>query len=283
MRFGLYKTLWGAVGGGTAHRGFAEVIPAVAAEGWDGVAFAFIAHEFDAALGSDADLAAGCRDHGLDLAVMIHTFGDTVADHLEGMRAGFERAAELEPHHVIAHAGADSFEERDAVSFLEASVAMASDLGLRVGHETHRSRILFNPWTTRRMLERVDGLELVVDLSHWVVVAERLITDAADLIEECGARAIHVDARVGHEQGPQVHDPFAERWQEHRAVFESWWDSIWDAAAGAGRQELVFVPEYGPPPYQATGPDDGEPIGDLWETCAAAGRSLRDRYGPDSG
>ena len=57
MRFGLYKTLWGAVGQGTGYDGFADVLPAVAAEGWDGVAFAFIAHEFDDGLGTDAELA----------------------------------------------------------------------------------------------------------------------------------------------------------------------------------------------------------------------------------
>lgn len=277
MRFSLYKTLWGAVGAGTDHPGFAEVIPAAAAEGWDGVAFAFIAHEFDDGLGSDAELAERCREHGLELAVMIHTFGDSVAHHLEDLRTGLERAAALEPHHVICHGGADSFDEATAVGFLETAVAMASDLDVRVGHETHRSRILFNPWITSRMLDRVEGMELVVDLSHWTVVAERLVTDAAEVIAACGAQAIHVDARIGHEQGPQVHDPSAARWREHRTTFESWWDSIWNAAAAAGRDELVFVPEYGPPPYQPTDAG-GEPIGDLWQICAGAGRALRDRY-----
>ena len=46
-----------------------------------------------------------------------------------------------------------------------------------MAHETHRGRILFNPWITCRLLDRFEHLKLCCDFSHWVCVSERLIDD----------------------------------------------------------------------------------------------------------
>ena len=39
-----------------------------------------------------------------------------------------------------------------------------------MAHETHRSRILYNPWTTARMLERFENLEGYPFEPHYIEV-----------------------------------------------------------------------------------------------------------------
>ena len=265
----------GAVGGGCPESSFASAIPRIASEGWDGVVFALTVFEFDDSMGPIEELGELCAAHGLDLATMLHTFGADVDDQLSDLAARLDSVAAVAPHHIIVHGGRDAFDEAAAVRFLSEAVAMRADFRVPLAQETHRSRILFNPWVTARMLDAVDGIELALDLSHWVVVAERLIHDAVDIIHRVAGRAVYIDAPVGHEQGPQVPDSRDAEWAAHLSVFESWWNGA-VATAGVSIDEVVIVPEYGPPPYQQT--VGGRPTSDLWEVCDWAGRCLRDRY-----
>lgn len=43
--------------------------------------------------------------------------------------------------------------------------------------EKHRGRPTFNPWQTRDLVASVPDLRLTADLSHWVCVCERLLSD----------------------------------------------------------------------------------------------------------
>lgn len=266
-----FKTLWGAVGSTAPYATFADVIPAVVDEGWDGVAFALIALEFEPDIGSLDELAERCDDAGLDLAVMVMTDGVTVADHLASFRRELDRVVGLGPHHVISHSGLDRFSTAEAVEFFTQAQAIERDIGVPIAHETHRTRIMFTPWATAAVLDEVPDLHLAVDLSHWMVVAERPLHDELDIIRRVGERMIHLDARVGYEEGPQIPDPTAPEWSGHVEMFTDWWEEL--LAARKIDAPLVVVPEYGPPPYQQTLPHTGEPTSDLWATC----RHERDR------
>ena len=267
--------MWGAVGGGAPHPTFATAVPAIAAEGWDGVVVALIALEFEPGIGSLPELAERCDQSGLDLAFMVMTDGADAAAHADSFRREIERVAPLEPHHVIVHDGRDFFAPAEASAYYRAVAEMEADLGFPVAHETHRSRILFTPWATRRVLDEFPDLRLAVDLSHWMVVAERFLDDELETIRAAGARMIHLDARVGHEEGPQVPDPAAPEWGEHVAAFETWWEAAIEARRAVDPDAVVVVvPEYGPPPYQQTLPHTGMPTTDLWDMTRAA----RDRF-----
>jgi hypothetical protein len=276
VRLRWYKTLWGAVGAGAPHATFAEAVPAIAAEGWDGVAHAMIAEQYEPSIGSLPELADRCAEHGLGLAVMVHTWGKTLATHLDELDAVLRRSAAVRPHHIICQGGLDSFGPADRTHFLRESLAREAELGVPIAHETHRHRPLFTPWATRDVLAEFPDLQLVIDLSHWVVVAERLLDDEDDIIRACARRAIHLDARIGYEEGPQVPDPSDPAWKDQRRAFDRWWQLIVAEAAATGRDELVVVPEYGAPPYLHTVPHRGDPVADLWTVC----RAERDRLVP---
>lgn len=278
MELELFKTLWGATGPANGYSTFDEVVPAVAADGFDGVAFALISLEFEPGLGTVAGLADVLSDHGLGVSTMVHTFGDSVRDHLADLEAKLDAVEPLGSRHIVCHGGMDWFDDDQAVRFFEAACGEAADRGIAIAHETHRHRILYNPWTTMRMLERVPELALALDLSHWVVVAERLIHDQIDIIKAAARRSIHIDARVGYAEGPQVPDPRDPAWSDELHAHLSWWRTAWTEQADAGCSSTFVVPEFGPPPYQQTLPHTGEPVADLWEICGWMADRIRSEF-----
>ena len=267
----VYKTLWGAVGNGAPFADFHSAIPHIVEAGWDGVSVALIAFEFDPEIGTLDELRQLCDDRDLGLSVMVHTFGDDVAGHLQHLRRELDRAASVDPHHIICHGGVDAWSLDQAKDFYTEALGYEANIGIPVAHETHRSRLLHSPWQTAEILNAFPDLNTALDLSHWVVMAERLIDDQLATIELAASRAIHVDARVGHEQGPQVPDPRDPAWLSHVTSFEAWWDL-------AMTPHQVVVPEYGPSPYLPTIPHTGKPVADLWEMCEWAKERLRARY-----
>jgi len=279
----VFKTLWGAVGQGTPYPTFAEAIPAIAADGFDGVAFALVARDFEPEIGELGQLRDLCDEHSLEIATLVMSHGSTVEDHIASFRSDVARAAPLRSRHLMAHGGADTFDDSQASRFFTEALGMEQDLGLTIGYETHRSRILYNPWTTARMLERFDDLQLTIDFSHWVVVAERLIDDQFDIIRLAADRAIHLDARVGSPQAIQVADPSAPREVDILDAYLGWWRTVWDSQERRGLMASTVVPEFGPPPYQPVHPHTGEPLVDLWGVCNWMADRLRDEFSARGG
>ncbi|MFQ5947810.1 MAG: sugar phosphate isomerase/epimerase family protein [Acidimicrobiia bacterium] len=278
VQLDVFKTLWGAVGEESPYGTFADVIPRVAGDGFEGVVFALINLDVSPGIGTLDDLASLCGTHQLDLVTMVMTFGSSVDEHLATLRRQFEMVAPLPNRHVVCLGGSDAFTAQEAKRFFRGALAMEQDFGLTVAHETHRGRVLFSPWDTDRILDQFDDLRLACDFSHWVVVCERLIDDQIDIIRRCGQRAIHVDCRVGYEEGPQVPDPRAPEWADHVAAHERWWDLVWDAQEARGLETSIMVPEFGPPPYQQTLAYSGEPTSDLWEMCNWMAARQRERF-----
>eukprot|EP00474_Spongospora_subterranea_P001875 CRZ02333.1 hypothetical protein [Spongospora subterranea] len=179
---------------------------------------------------------------------------------------------------INSFSGHDSMEFDDAVSLLNAMHdwydevfvgQLAGDVDRpRLLHETHRGRLLYSPWVTRRLLDAVPRLNLVADLSHWTCVAEfplgpsPLAVDRdslhrnllAETIREIVPRIYHVQGRVGYEQGPQVDDPRQPEWAPQLSSFEYWWDLIFTNLIQKD-QMCSFTAEHGPPPYQRSLPN----------------------------
>lgn len=110
-------------------------------------------------------------------------------------------------------------------------------------------------------------LKLNCDYSHWVVVCERAIDDLLPILAMCAERAVHVHARVGFENGPQVSDPRAPEWLQMCEAHERWWDLIWESQRRRGYSHSTLTPEFGPPSYQPVAPYTSEPLADLVAIC----------------
>ncbi|HEV2128562.1 MAG TPA: TIM barrel protein [Thermomicrobiales bacterium] len=205
------------------------------------------------------------KDYRFDYILQVLTTGATVEEHVASFRQQVEAGQVLEPLLIGCHSGRDAWSERESAEFFVQALAIEREIGIPVGHETHRGRILYNPWVTVLMLDRFPDLKLVGDFSHWTCVAERLLGDQADIIARCAERCLHIHARVGYEEGPQVPDPRAPEYRYCLEAFERWWDLVWDAQAARGLAVTTLTPEYGPPGYLHTLPYTRQPVADAGE------------------
>ena len=255
MRLLLIRHLWGVVGP------WEEVFPKFKQLGYHGI---------ESPVPPPADRGRFRRlldAHGFEYIAQVFTAGKGVAEHLESFRQQIGEAQALCPRLIHAHSGRDAWEEGESAEFFEKALQVEAAAGVPVAHETHRGRILFHPWITGRLLTRFDRLTLCCDFSHWVCVAERLLDDELPILRQCAAHCLHLHARVGYEEGPQVPDPRAPEYQAHLAAHERWWQLIWDAQAARGDADTTLTPEFGPPAYLQTLPFTGVPVSDLGEIC----------------
>jgi hypothetical protein len=231
MRIVWVKTLWGvtkAMGNTPPVDSYARLFRSIAADGFTAIACTTWKIEDKMAFAAALDAT------GLLHVAAIQTCtppGDNngsrdIEHHLSSLLWQLDEAAQMKPILVNVHSGCDSWSPVVARSFLERAVATeAAYPGLLICHETHRSRILFNPWITRDLCRAVPNLKLTADLSHFCVVAERVFPaddpDWAEVLSEVAQHTRFIHARVGYAEGPQVSDPrapeHAESLERHEA------------------------------------------------------------------
>lgn len=250
MKLLVFRALWGMTG--PLH----EQIARVASVGYDG--FEFWPSQWTESRSEILTLAA---DYGLKMIV-----GAAVANKTE-LEPTLNELAAFDPVRINLHSGRDNMTLAEADAFFEESLRVERHFDGSVGHETHRGRILFTPWTTAEYLLRFEGLHITADYSHWVNVCERLPEDMVDAMALANSRAVHIHGRVGYEEGPQVPDPSAPEYAAQLVWHERQWLHIRNLHEKAGAPVLTFTPEYGPPNYLHTLPHTGAPVADLWQIC----------------
>jgi hypothetical protein len=255
MKLILFRHLWGVAGE------WEDLFPRFKRAGYRGI---------ESPVPPTADrkrFRALLQKHGLEFIPQIFSYGKTVQDHLDSLREQIVTARSFAPRLINAHSGQDAFSEDDGIRFFEGALRLEGRCGVAIAHETHRGRILYNPWVTSRLLTRFPDMKLCCDFSHWVCVCERLIEDQIDIIRQCADHCLHVHARVGYEQGPQVPDPRAPEYERHLKSHETWWRLVWGAQEKRGIRISTLTPEFGPPTYQHTLPFTGVPVSNLEEIC----------------
>ncbi|MEZ4699012.1 MAG: TIM barrel protein [Rhodothermales bacterium] len=266
MTLDLYRTTWGI------EEAWETLLPRLAGMGYAGIEAPLIhlqRHDPDGAL---------LRHNGLRCIPMLFTEGDDPAAHAASFRTQFEAAVAYAPPVVTCHSGRDRWSDAEAERYFARVLAIEADFDVPAAHETHRGRILYNPWTTARLLDRFDGLRLCADFSHWVCVCERLLDGEEAILEACAGRTAHVHARVGYAEGPQVPDPADPAFSAELEAHERWWDAVWADQKRRGVATSTLTPEFGPPPYLHTAPHTGQPAADLWSVCAWMTDRQRSRF-----
>lgn len=274
MELLLYKTLWGHAG---SYEGAAR--QALSA-GFDGLEARVPDHpaKLD-------QLLEALDEHGLDYIAEVVTGGDYVPlpragpeRHLHDLDLALGYARTLRARFVTCIAGYDAWSFDASVDFLLRAMDLGEKHDVVLSFETHRSRILFNPWITLQLLERLPELRLTCDFSHWCVVCERLIDTEHQVLEAVFQRARHIHARVGYDQGPQVPHPAAPEYAPALAAHQRWWQRIWEVRAGQGETVCTMTPEFGPDGYLHCLPFTEAPVADLWEINKWMGSTERARF-----
>lgn len=274
MQQKMFKTLWGFDGD------YLKAVDEAIADGFDGIegpapTDTVLRNEFAAAL----------HESALHYIQEICTGGDyvpnrhaTVAEHLQAFEEGFASGADLLPLFVTSMAGCDAWAEAQSIDFFQQGMKLAEQVGVTLCYETHRSRSLFNPWTTQRIVEAIPEIRLTADFSHWCVVCERLIDTELDVIEAIAPNIHHVHARVGYDQGPQVPHPAAPEYAEALKAHQRWWEIIWDNQQQCGYEVTTMTPEFGPDGYLHHLPFTDMPVADLRSINRWMARVERDHF-----
>ncbi|KAJ3396678.1 hypothetical protein HDU92_002304 [Lobulomyces angularis] len=190
----------------------------------------------------------------------------SVEGHLIEWKRQLDLAATLNTFHINSHSGQDTFTLEESKNFFKNALQYKNEKypQLSLSHETHRSRILYSPWQTLELLNCFPDLELTIDYSHWIVVAERYLDTEFDLKwkKKIAKRCRHIHARVGSRQAPQISHPDDPVYAKEVQVFNDFWKLCLLEMNTAG-YNLTLTPEYGPSPYTPMIPFSGKPVSDV--------------------
>jgi sugar phosphate isomerase/epimerase len=248
----------------------------VKAAGYDGIEYG-IANE--APREEIAEVLELAKQHGL--LIIAQHYGTYDADfntHYNNYTAWFQKIKRFDFARVNSQTGKDFF-SFDEVKFL---LAVADDYskstGIPVSHETHRNKFTFAAHITKDYLNRIPGLKLTLDISHWICVAETYLEDQQQAVELAIARTEHIHARVGYPEGPQVPDPRIDEWQHSVNTHLAWWDKVIERRRTEGQPTFTICPEFGPAPYMVPLPQTGQPIANQWDVNVYMMNLLKERY-----
>ncbi|KAF4947090.1 hypothetical protein FGADI_10720 [Fusarium gaditjirri] len=199
---------------------------------------------------------------GLKATVLIHTAWagyvggrprDLTPDvHLDIYRQNLEHAKILKPVKINAQSGADYWSLDESVDFYQKTLGIDKERDLTglARHETHCNRSLFTPYAANYILTKALELRVTADVSHWVVVCERLLDLGEDkeILDLLVPRVTHIHVHIGTTQSSQCPEPEDPVFKEEREFFERLWLHIIKARS-QDNNLITFVPEHCPYPY----------------------------------
>ena len=211
------------------------------------------------------EVANGLKKHQLKVIYLCGTNNSLpFKESVSAYRKDLKRAVDQKPYAINSHTGSEFFTFEQNQEFIKVAHEMQTLYNIPITHETHRGRFSYSLPETHRFLNSDSKLRLTLDVSHWMVVHESLLTQQQCLLEEVLQRTDHIHARVGFEEGPQVNNPQAPEWTNSLTRHLSIWESIivkhWEAGT-----PLTITTEFGPPNYLPTAPFTQKPLSDQWE------------------
>lgn len=253
-----------------------QYIEKVKQEGYDGIESWWPMEERE--LQEMADLLT---KHNLEVGFLCGAQDVNYQEHFNFFKRMVDAAATnklLKPLYINCHSGRDYFTFEQNKSFIDHTTKLAKQTGIKICHETHRSRILYSAPAARNYFDQMPDLRITFDVSHWCNVSESLLNNQPDTLRMALERTDHVHARIGHPEGPQVNDPRAPEWKEAVDAHLAWWDKIADMKRKKN-ETMTVLTEFGPPDYMPTQPYSRKPLADQWAINVYMKDLVRERYG----
>jgi sugar phosphate isomerase/epimerase len=199
----------------------------------------------------------------------------SINDYINKVKKNLTELTAFQPSFINAHTGKDYFSFDDNCRLIEAALNISNKTGIRILHETHRGRFSYHTASLLPYLQKFPEMELVGDFSHFCTVSESMLEEQEEMIRQIIPHIAHLHARVGHEQGPQVNDPFAPEWENHFKIFEKWWEAIVQYKKQKNTQIFSITPEFGPLPYMPSMPYTKQPLSNQWDLNIKMMRHLK--------
>ena len=226
------------------------------------------------------ELFAALKKNNLEVGFLTAGHESNYPEHFNTFKNMVDAAAKntvQRPLYINCHSGRDYFSFDQNKTFIEHTLQLAKETGIKICHETHRSRILFAAPVARQYFDKIPELRITYDVSHWCNVSESLLQDQPETVNIALQRVDHIHARIGHPEGPQVNDPRAPEWDETMKAHFAWWDKVVELKKQQG-DRLTILTEFGPPTYMPTLPYTQQPLADQWAINVHMMQLLRKRY-----
>jgi sugar phosphate isomerase/epimerase len=245
------------------------------AEGYDGIEMWWPTTQKDA-----DDLFIALKKYQLEVGFLTAGHQSNYSEHLATFKQMVTAAATNKiqrPLYINCHSGKDYFSFEENKALVDYTMELAKQTGIKICHETHRSRMLFAAPVGKTFMQQIPGLRITLDISHWCNVSESLLADQPETVNLAIQRTDHLHARIGHAEGPQVSDPRAPEWDDAVKAHFTWWDEIVKIKKQKG-EVLTVLTEFGPPDYMPTLPYTRQPVADQWAINVHMMHLLRKRY-----
>jgi len=216
---------------------------------------------------------------GLDLVVQVRAEGSTVDEQIDFLGKELISASELNTLLTNVHCGKDYWPLAENIRVISIAQKLASELGIKILHETHRARATFCTTSTMEIIDTLPEIRFTADFSHWCCVHNSLLQNQQDSVDRVIERSDYIHARVGSATSPQITDPRATEWKEAVEVYVRWWEKIAEHHKNNDSEFLPVCSEFGPPEYMVTLPSTGKPIADQWEINCYMKEMLKERLG----
>ncbi len=181
------------------------------------------------------------------------------------------------PIYINCHSGKDYFSYEDNKQIIDYVTTKRKSTGIPIYHETHRGRMMFAATIAKQFVEKNPEIRLTLDISHWCVVHESLLSDQKETIDFLLEKVDHIHSRIGHSQGPQVNDPRAPEWGNAVKAHLAWWDTV-IARKKKNGERMTVLTEFGPPDYMPTLPYTRQVVADQWAINVHVMNLLKKRY-----
>lgn len=226
------------------------------------------------------ELFSAATKHSLDLGFLCAGTESNFSQHFATFKNRLSEAvtSTQKPLYINCHSGKDFFSFEENRQLIDHAINLSAKSGIKICHETHRSRMLFAAPVAKRFLETIPGLRITMDISHWCNVSESLLADQQSTVDLAIKRTDHIHARIGHQEGPQVNDPRAPEWEAASKAHFSWWDKVVEIKKQQG-ETLTILTEFGPADYMPALPYTRQPVADQWAINYWMMQTLRKRYG----
>ncbi|MCU7552242.1 sugar phosphate isomerase/epimerase [Chitinophagaceae bacterium LB-8] len=215
-----------------------------------------------------------------NVKIIIQHYDTYVAEfskHFDQYCAWLEKVKPYPCVKINSQTGKDFFSFEQNQALIEETLRFTENEGVPVVHETHRNKFSFAAHITKTYLEKIPGLKITLDASHWVCVAESFLEDQPQAVNLAIEKTEHIHARVGYIEGPQVPDPRINEWEHALNMHLNWWDKVVERKKKENAI-LTIAPEFGPFPYMVPLPSTGQPITNQWEVNLFMMNLLKKRY-----
>jgi sugar phosphate isomerase/epimerase len=226
------------------------------------------------------EMFAALKKHGLEVGFLTAGNESIYKNHLDTFKKMIDAAATNKiqrPLYINCHSGRDYFTFEQGKTFIDHTTALSKSTGIKICHETHRSRLLYAAPVARHYMDSIPELRITFDVSHWCNVHESLLSDQQETVDMTLQRVDHIHARIGHPEGPQVNDPRAPEWEGAVKAHLTWWDKVVEIKRQQG-EVLTLLTEFGPADYMPTLPYTRQPLADQWAINVYMMQLLRKRY-----